>query len=189
MTQFRDCMVDIETTGLNPGRNAIIQIAAVRFDIATREIDTSSFFDECLHIPPTRYWGLDTMHWWSNQKAEVLRTIQGRMRDPKTVLEEFTDWVGGYQNLRFWAKPTHFDFAFVQHYFVDFDMPMPFSFREAVDMRSFAVGAAFPNEMENPQVTTGGYDAHNALHDCLMQIEWAFKVANIKETGNAETHR
>ncbi len=46
-----DYMIDVETTGTNPEENALIQIACVRFNRHTKEIDPK-FFDRALQVPP-----------------------------------------------------------------------------------------------------------------------------------------
>jgi len=181
MTLFRDCMVDIETTGLSPDRSAMIQIAAVRFDLQTRDVDTN-FFYRALAIPPWRFWDEGTWDWWNKDKADVLRGIIARMEDPKQVISEFSEWVapGGAPGPRFWSKPSHFDFQFIGSYCRDFDVLMPFNFRKAIDMRSFMQGMAYPEAGDDPQIPFSG-TAHDALHDALHQIKMLFHFVDQKE--------
>lgn len=172
--EFTDVMVDIETTGLNHNNNAILQIAAVKFNL---EKDTVSpvFFDRCLMMPPQRYWDEGTRNWWlkSPEMRETLQGILGRGEDPLTVLEAFAQWAG--PNTRFWGKPTHFDFSFLQNYFESFDRAMPFFFRDANDMNSFIRARYWPNEAPNleRELEFVG-SAHNALHDALHQVKVLF---------------
>ena len=77
---FTDVMVDLETTGSNFDRNAIIQIAAVKFNYETEEVSTD-FFDRCLHVHPGREWDPETRAWWQGN-GNVLQQIQGRAEDP-----------------------------------------------------------------------------------------------------------
>ena len=84
---YPDCMVDLETTGTSFDRTAIIQIAAVRFNFDTGEID-HDMFDRCLWIPQNRHWDEDTRAWWGKQKREVLQDILFRGEDPRIVLED-----------------------------------------------------------------------------------------------------
>lgn len=100
---MNDIMVDVETTGTNPDRSAVIQIAAVRFDLSTGAVD-GNFFNECLMIPPWRHWDFDTQQWWMKQKRDVLQGIYERMRPTNDVLNQFVDWVGYQDKPRMWAK-------------------------------------------------------------------------------------
>ena len=78
---FPDIMVDLETTGTSPDETAIIQIAAVRFNLQTGEVDPN-VFDMCLSIPPRRYWDEGTRAWWSKM-PDVLMDIWQRQRPPE----------------------------------------------------------------------------------------------------------
>lgn len=179
-TKYYDYMCDVETTGTDPGNSAIIQLAAVRFNLDTREIDTTSMFNRCMFIPPRRYWEEGTRSWWSQQKREILADIYSRMEDPKTVLEDFSEWAlesGSEQPLRFWGKPTHFDYAFVQNYLNQFGVYNPFHFRFATDLNSFIRGRANSSKVEQFKSDFQG-DAHNALYDCINQIDNLFKAVD-----------
>lgn len=172
-------MVDLETTGTNAEKNAIIQIAAVKFDYDTGQV-SDDFFNRCLRVHPGREWDLGTRQWWQKQ-GDVLRTIEERAEDPATVVHDFyqwllKDWPKGRsersEGLQFWSKPTHFDHVFVSSYFAMFGYDMPCGFRYARDVNSFMAGLAgnpaHPNmadqiEMDGP--------AHDALFDVIHQIK------------------
>jgi hypothetical protein len=166
---FTDAMIDIETTGLSPDRSAIIQIAAVRFNLETGAVDTD-FFNRALRIPNHRHWDEGTRGWWLDQKREVLEDIYRRMEDWRVVMPAFFDWATTKGQLRFWGKPTHFDYAFIQSYFRDAELGMPFHYRTANDMNSFLRGRYFPERVPELQVEFEG-DAHNAIFDALHQIK------------------
>ena len=186
MTVFHDVMVDIESTGTNYDRHAILQISAVKFDYNT-EMVSDDFFDRCLHIHPGREWDHDTRAWWTKQGG-VLTQIQSRAEDPYTVIKAFYDWLlkdwpGGRngEGLQFWAKPTSFDHAFLSHYFKMFGLDMPCHYRFARDLNSFMAGMrgnpGHPEFINEPDFQG---DAHNALHDVLHQIRLLFAMK--KET-------
>lgn len=177
--RFPDFMVDVETTGTQPDRTAMIQLAAVRFNLAERTIDTTSMFNQALFIPPHRFWDEDTRGWWGSQKPDILDEIFRRMRDPQEVMWEFFHWTGGfdqYEAPRFWAKPTSFDFSFVASYFKDYGISNPFSFRQATDLNSFIRGLARDSSIINFKSEFPGGDAHNAIFDCIAQIDNVFKA-------------
>lgn len=178
---FQDVMVDIETTGTDYGRNAIIQISAVKFDYDS-EMVSDDFFDRCLHIHPGREWDPSCAEWWKKQGG-VLTQIQARAEDPYTVIRTFYDWMlkdwpSTKEGLRFWAKPTSFDHAFLSHYLNMFKLDMPCHYRYARDLNSFMAGMrgspAHPDFEREEPVFQG--DAHNALHDVLHQIRLLFAM-------------
>lgn len=171
--QFPDVMLDLESTGVDQANNAIIQIAAVKFNLRTGEI-SHDFFDRCLLPAPKRYWEEDCRNWWSKRPA-VIQQIYGRMEDPKGVLEALCEWAG--PGCTMWGKPTHFDHSFLDSYFKQFGMQIPFFYRAANDMNSFIRGRYFPHvppTWEKDLPFEG--EAHNALHDVLHQIKVLFKV-------------
>lgn len=174
-TNYCDVMVDIETTGTRPDHAAIIQIAAVKFNLKEKKIDTTSFFNRCLLIPPGRYWDEGTRQWWGEQKRSILADIYARMEDPRVVMQALADWAGysPIEPLRFWAKPTCFDYSFIASYFTQFDIMNPFHFRYSTDMNSFIRGLANDSAVTTFKTDFVG-DAHDAIYDSLNQINALF---------------
>lgn len=175
-------MVDLETTGTQPEHANIIQIAAVRFNHHTGDVDPN-VFNQCLMPLPTRFWDEDTRRFWSSHQP-VLERIYGRMRDPKTVLQEFSNWVrdGFYGDPVLWAKPVTFEFPFLQSYFRELEVLNPFHFRRTVDLRSFLRGLYFPNpapELDKEIEFEG--DVHDALFDTFHQVKVV--LAGIERAG------
>lgn len=176
MSNYPDVMLDLETTGTRPETTNIIQIAAVRFNLQTREVDPD-FFDRCLLPIPARFWAEDTRKWWSTM-PDTLNGIWARMEPAQRVLEDFQGWTKGEQ-LTVWAKPSHFEFPFLSSYFNDLGVLMPFDFRNVNDQNSWIRGRFFPAippkfERDLPFVGT----PHNALHDVLHQIKVVFAAAD-----------
>lgn len=189
---FPDIMVDVETTGTQPNRSAMIQLAAVRFNLKERTVASDSFV-RSMAIPAWRYWDEDTRAWWSKM-PEVYRAIVERSELPNLVMKEFADYtIDPAGPMRFWAKPTTFDYPFVTSYLKDFGQPIPFDFREATDMRSYlrglynAMDLDLDESLNPPFVGT----QHNAYHDVLHQIKVLFfhtdriqnTVRELKETA------
>ena len=178
--QFPDVMVDIETSGTDPSRTAMIQLAAVRFNIEEGTIDTSSFFKQSLAIPPGRFWDEETRKWWYTDKRALLEGIQARARPPKDVMVEFQQWivaghVGG-QPTRFWSKPQSFDWPFVDSYFQQFEMANPMSFREAVDMRTYCRTVLGTWNLRDIDKIEKGIPFQGAEHDALMDAIHQIRV-------------
>jgi hypothetical protein len=173
MAAFLDVMVDLETTGTDPAHAAIIQIAAVRFDLETKDIDVNTMFDRTMWMAPGRFWSEDTREWWGRQKAGVLSNIQERSENPADVVRDFFAWaqeISFLAPVRLWAKPTSFEFPFLQSYFQQFGYPMPFSFREAKDVNTYIFAKGHQPHKFAKGIEFQG-DCHNALHDVLHQIK------------------
>lgn len=180
---FTDVMVDIETTGTNFDHNAIIQIAAVKFNYETEEV-SPNFFNACLSIPPKRYWDEGTRNWWGRNPAHILKGIQANARPAEQVIREFYSWLlenypqtESSEGLRFWGKPTHFDYSFIASYFEQYGLTNPCHYRDARDLNSFVSGLSgsaqkVPFEKD---ISFEG-DEHNALHDTLFQLKALFTV-------------
>ena len=171
---FPDVMVDIETTGTDPNSCAIIQISAVRFNLAARTV-SHDFFDRCLMIPQTKFWQEGGRDFWIKRK-ELFGAISARMEDPEVVLKALIEWCGGPRIL--WAKPSHFEFPFLESYFRRYELQTPFFYRHVNDQNSFFRGLYFPDkapdfERELPFVGT----MHNGLHDTLHQLKVLFHTA------------
>jgi len=174
---FTDVMVDIETTGTQPNRSGILQIGAVKFNLAERTV-SPNLFNRSLRVPAWRSWDEDTREWWAKQ-PDVLYNIVARSESPRVVMDDFVQWAmqpGG--QLRFWAKPTSFDFSFVSSYLRDFELPQPFSYRDATDMNSFFSGLYFPLPVDREGEPTMVGTAHNALADALFQTKLVFHHAD-----------
>jgi inhibitor of KinA sporulation pathway (predicted exonuclease) len=173
-------MVDVETTGTTSfDHTAMIQLAAVKFNFETEDV-SMDFFNQSLAIPPNRFWDKGTEAWWKRQKPHILQNIQASAQPPEQVMRAFHVWLlKDYPHtddgLRFWGKPTHFDFSFVASYFNQYELSNPCHYRSARDLNSFMSGLSGSPDtlgMEN-QVEFHG-DEHNALDDTLHQIKMLF---------------
>ncbi|MBI1261286.1 MAG: hypothetical protein GC184_06150 [Rhizobiales bacterium] len=178
-----EVMVDIETTGLSPDRNGILQIAAVCFDLKDGRILGENVFVRSLRLMPHRGWDEGTREWWLKDKRALLQKIMSTQEDPRVVLKDFQKWVLERGNPNFWAKPTSFDFPFLQSHFNDCEMSMPFNFRHAIDCRSYVVGRATSSgikPLDEKELSFVG-EQHNALDDVFHQIGWVMQVHNDTE--------
>lgn len=179
---YPDVMVDIETTGTDSASCAIIQISAVRFNLRDRTV-SPDFFDRCLMIPQTRFWQEGGRDFWVKRK-ELYASICARMEDPEVVLRALIEWCGGPRVL--WAKPSHFEFPFLEGYFRRYEMQTPFFYRSVNDQNSFFRGLYWPDqapdfERELPFVGT----LHDGLSDTLHQLKVLFHtVADAEQKRN-----
>lgn len=180
---FPDVMVDVETTSTSPDRGAILQLGAVRFNKDTQKID-HDMFNRCMTIPPTRHWGDGTKEWWASQRQDVYEDIIARAEPPEIVMKAFFDWSCEWPNPTFWAKPLSFDFPFTAGYFRDYGYQNPYHYRKARDLNSYVEALHYPERV--PEVTPSDLGpAHNALNDCLMQIEHLFQHIELRKKRNA----
>lgn len=178
-------MVDIETTGTDPSHAAMIQLAAVKFTLEPVAI-IQPFFDASLSMPANRYWSEDTRSWWA-KRPKVYQEITSKQRPPREVMLEFNQWVNQDlqgRELHFWAKPTSFEWPFLESYFRDTEVLNPFSFAKAVDVRSFMrarLGRFDIRAWEAARPMEG--TAHNAISDVLHQIRLVLE-ANSDGSGS-----
>lgn len=176
-----DFMVDLETTGTRSDENAIIQIAAVRFDLASGEIHPETF-DRCLIMPPKRYFDEETRSWWLKDKREILSSIMQRSENPAKVMQDFVTWARAgtdpyNDTLRLWAKPSHFEYPFIESYCRQFEVQNPFHFRQTNDMNSWIRGRYWPQQPpEFERLIPFVGPAHSALFDVFHQIKVLFAV-------------
>lgn len=175
---FPDVMVDIETTGTDANACAIIQIAAVRFNLAAGTV-SPDFFNRCLLIPQTRFWQEGGRDFWVKRK-ELYASISALMEEPELVMRALIEWCGGRRTL--WAKPSHFEFPFLETYFRRYELQTPFFYREVNDQNSFFRGLywpASPPDFERQLPFQG--EMHDGLADTLHQLKVLFHtVADAK---------
>ncbi len=179
-------MIDIETSGVSPDRNAILQIAAVRFDLEARTLQ-SDVFNECLFIPPTRFWSESTRDWWAKKPRGIITNIIGRSRPWREVILEFVQWVNSDnrqpRDRYFWAHNSGFDSGFLASYFTDAEVSNPFNYGQVRDINTFLEGRAWPDRVPKVEVEKSDL-AHNALVDCYLQIDKLFKTLDALEGRN-----
>jgi DNA polymerase III alpha subunit (gram-positive type) len=168
-----DVMVDIETTGTDPYHSAMIQLAAIQFNYETGDIGPT--FNRCLSMPANRYWDESTRQWWGQQKPGILQGILSKAEEPQPVVEAFHRYIIEAGRLRFWSRGS-FDWWFIQSYMSQYNLPMPFAFNKAMDLRAFQAGLfGKPDEPDMSWLTHPG-DAHNALYDCVVQLKRLFSA-------------
>lgn len=164
-------MVDIETTGPDSHKAAIIQIAAVKFQL-DEPIKSNHFCRNVSMDGTGRVWEEGTRKFWADH-GDVLTSIERYAEPAANVLRALSNWAG--DDPVFWAKPTIFDFPFVEQYYYQFNVQSPFSFRRVRDMRSFMAGAGIEEDPKHIEFTG---QKHNALDNALHQVkvlQWAWE--------------
>lgn len=173
-------MIDIESTGLDANNNAMIQLGAVAFDIEKREIGES--FCECLSIPVDRHWDRETHQWWYDTNKEMLAKILDNGRKHTKVLEEFKEYVESFgEDVLFWSNHT-IDWEFVNSYYKREHIENPFGYASFRDVSSY-LEAFVPGNVKKYSPLADKKLEHDALYDCLLQIDWIFNTVD-KTRGN-----
>lgn len=176
---FQHIMCDIETTGIKPDRNHIIQICAVRFNLKTGEYDPN-LFEVCLN-PNTAPWRSQdppTMIWWQDpERQPIYDSIIEKSLDSRLAIQAFANWLGK-ERLVFWGNRNGFDYMFLQSYFADCGVPFPFKFWDSKDLLSYTEGlcngANVPFIKKNSLEFVG--QKHNAIDDTLHQLKYLLHV-------------
>lgn len=173
---FTDVMVDLETTGTHIDNNAVIQIAAVKFNLETREVSVDSF-NKCLSMAPNRYMEENCRTQFWAKIPDVYKAIVERMEPPEQVLRDFNDWAlkdTSRDMLRFWGKPITFDYSFLASYYRQYNLPMPFHYRAARDLNSYISGLkGTPETVDVSHMQFEGVE-HDGIWDCFHQIRILF---------------
>ncbi len=179
MQYFNDCMVDLETTGTDPAYAHILQIAAVRFNLEEKTIDTSEMFDRCLMpIMARRFWDEDTRAWWKGQKEGLLDSLIARSELPEIVFRDFASFLERThcdRPLRIWAKPVSFEWPLIQSYANQLRVNLPVRHTAGRDLYTYVEAKGHDWKEFSKTVEFKG-DEHNALHDVLHQIELAMRA-------------
>lgn len=167
-------MVDIETTGLEPNRNAILSIGLLRFDYNTFEATADGIYER-IAIPAGRVWDADTEKWWHQQSPEAYNeaVYSGARENPDVIVYYIAKTVkpGSY----FWSKPAHFDYPFVASYMKDYlsnNVKNPFNYRKVIDVRSYITGMG-PSAVlaaDSYEKMNASQPNHMPINDCLYAL-------------------
>lgn len=185
-----DVMIDIETLA-NTSNSVINQLAAVVFNRGTGEViskfkknvDTQSCVDIGLEM------NVDTIEWWLSQSKEAQNSILEKPRDDiNTVLTQLSyflieNWSktdrkrpnDSYkkEDIKLWCHAT-FDEPVLENAYNKAGLEVPWHYRSARDLRTLVDLANYTID-KNKNVGT----AHDALDDCLFQVQYAVECINI----------
>ena len=173
-----DVMVDLETTGLDPNKNAIAQIGAVKFNYLTGKVGEKFCINVDVDAMSSRQWMPSTQKWWASQDKAIREGVFEKPHAPSVALNAFMNWCYPLNSLRFWCKGKHFDYPFIEGYLRELNIPNAFHYRQVEDMGSFIDGLYFPKPRQTVLYKDVG-GAHNALSDAINQL--AELKAHIKQ--------
>lgn len=120
----------------------------------------------------------DTLNFWIQTDSDSLRSYlsyKDRNRDNKQILQDLINKLNNITDVskvEVWTKGIDFDLPILKDLFKTYDLEYPFSFRNHRDFRTFA--------KIHPEIVHKTKNTHNALYDCLNQINHFNKIINGK---------
>lgn len=175
--RYTDVMVDIETTGRTPGC-AIIQIAAVPFNINTGAISINTFkmsinLDHQLKSGKGFTYCTNSYKWWMKENPTLFKELSKSNYKYNQVGSEFQRWfkkLYKHQDIRVWGNSSRFDLGILEGWYkksVGFNFEPFWNTWLERDVRTLA--------MLDPQIKTNTKfegTKHNAIDDCKHQIKY-----------------
>ena len=165
-------MLDIET--MSTAQDAVIvSIGAVRFDMATGEVDGSTYIkvdkQSCIN------YGLrvdsSTVDWWFKQNKEAQEqflTTEDRIPLYDALLK--LSWFINRQDY-VWGNGINFDCAILRNAYKVCEIPLPWDHFKERDVRTLV---HFKPEIKDSLKFEGA--KHHPIADCLHQIKYCNKI-------------
>jgi DNA polymerase III alpha subunit (gram-positive type) len=153
--------IDIETSGLDPHRNQVIEIGIC--GMHGTEWEASLDFD----MDRATSKALEVNGWGQRPFAPV--------QPVKDVLDRLTDWFG--DGTLIVAAPAHFDVGFLEALFREHNRQPPWGHRNVIDIKSFACGRlGLLTNLRNSEIARlldvpDPDTAHTALGDAIYQAD------------------
>ena len=174
------CVTDLETTGLDPDRHEIIQVARVVIDIVDKNIIPGLTTTE--YIQPTRWDQRDNVAMKVN--GLTFRKLQAEGISPKQALEDYRRGVNWSETvLAAWG--ADFEVKFLQDAFRRIDRVVPFHYK-VIDVRSlghlprarlgFTKYLGLGESCDYYGVPFDSSKAHDALYDATKTAELALAL-------------
>lgn len=183
-TKRIDIMVDIETLG--KGDNPpVFQIAACAFDIATGEV--LKVFNTFADIRTFHNIEGDTLLWWLNTNAELLKDLLNKGCEngntEEDIIAQFVNWVNCLADIYgvdpdkvyFWGNGILFDNRIISGKCRQYGVTYPIAYYSDRDMRTIVELASkkkgFSDDREYKKTIENSGVAHDALDDVRYQIK------------------
>ena len=181
--QERYISVDVETDGPIPGLHSMLSLGAAAYNAWGQRIGR---FSANLEALPDATTDDRTMAWWAGQ-PKAWNLARERVRDPKTVMEEFHVFTLGEGRHTgrpvMVAYPAAFDAMWITWYLHRFTSGDPFR-RRCIDLKTLAMqllggGYAAAGKPGMPRSwLPGRRHSHVAVEDAIEQGELFVNVVN-----------
>lgn len=185
---YTDLMVDIETVGRVPGC-AIIQIAAVPFNINTGEVSNNVFkmsinLDHQLKSGKGFTYCSNTYKWWMKENPKLFKKLSKSQYKYNQVGDAFQKWfrsLKNYNEIRVWGNSNRFDLGIIDGWYRKSIGPnfQPF-WNTWLENDCRTLSNLKPSIKKNLRFIG---TKHNAIDDCKHQIRYChltIKSLNIK---------
>lgn len=182
--KYTDLMLDIETAGREPGC-AIIQIAAVPFNINTGEISENTFemsINLDHQIKNGYKFDKGTLAWWHRTNETLFQKLSKSENKYVEVGIEFQKYFNSLKNhnkIRVWGNSNRFDIGILNGWYrrsIGYTFNAFWNTWLERDVRT--TSCMLPDIKKNMEFIG---EQHNAIHDCIHQIKYCYKT--IKKLG------
>ena len=171
---MNNIMIDLETMGTSSNA-AIVSIAAVEFDINTGEVGRVFYhkvdLQSCLNIGLTVE--ASTIEWWMKQADDVRYELFIDSLQIQLVLMQFRSFLSDIPNALLWGNSAKFDLCKLENAYSKCFHWVLWTHEQERDVRTFQ--SIFP-EIKKDLIAKRENSAHNAINDCLFQIEYVVAV-------------
>jgi hypothetical protein len=160
-------MVDNETLATTADA-VILSIGAVKFDLATGEIDNDGFYRSISiesNLEMKRRISEDTLLWWFKQDIAAQQVFHEAKETLQTALIEFSDWLANNDNTM-WSNGADFDIPMLAHAYTQFGMEVPWKFWNSKCFRTYK-NLPGAKDIRVPALGV----KHNALSDAYQQAQ------------------
>ena len=170
MAETRMVMIDLETMSTFP-EAAIASIGAVKFDIASGEIDPNTFYQTISLADGKRlgrHFSKDTIAWWKTQDPAVLAELKRDNVSLEEGLKKFVAWFGNYSR-PVWGCGASFDNVIMESSFRKVGIDVPWKYYHNRCYRTLKEIIRVPeSKRENVH--------HHALDDAMHQTKHLLKI-------------
>lgn len=164
-----ELMIDIETTGTNPGCK-VLTLGAFGFAKDGSQVEFYRRFSILRLCEEGFQDDVATMDWWRKKDKDAFDEAFGGKDDPKEGLAEFKQWcyanfaMGAKDGFKVWCKGIDFDFPILKFFLAHFGHHFPWKFWDQYDYRT--ISKLFPviTASENNGM------AHSAIEDAKAQM-------------------
>ena len=108
-----------------------------------------------------------TIKWWMSKSEDARREFSKPGRDIIDALTELSYFLEGDYSM--WSNGLRFDIAILENAYRKLDIKVPWNHRKEMDVRTLV---SFAPEFKEESVKAWNKTLHNALDDCLLQIEY-----------------